>query len=90
MIQAMMFLFSLLLGLLTWFLLTKSSEIALVFDKKSVEKTLRFNGKIYFSFTILSFFSVLLNSQLIYAVILTIISIYTAFFSIRLASSLKK
>lgn len=89
MIRVMMFLFSLLLGLLTWFLLTKSSELFLVFDKKSVQKNLYINGKIYFFFTILSFLSVLLNHPLIYAIILTTVSIYTAFFSIRLASSLK-
>ena len=90
MIKFMMILFSLLLAILAWFLLTKSSDLSLLFNNKNTVSFFNSNGRVYAILSSLSISSLSFDNNLVFALVLVLVSIYTAFFSMRLASLLKK
>ncbi|MDE1548390.1 hypothetical protein [Jeotgalibaca caeni] len=91
MIQILMTIFALLLAAVAWFLTTKAASVFVNPSKidKRTQSSFRTSGMIYFIFSLLTFSSVFLNQTLLYALLLVLISFYTAYLTFWLAKIFK-
>ncbi|AZP05136.1 hypothetical protein [Jeotgalibaca ciconiae] len=96
MIQLLIGLFALLLFLVSWFLIKKANHAFILFPEKlSTEQRKKMNvffqtnGIIYFVTGIVFIISIFINQKNLYAVLLLLISLHSAFFSFQLSKFLK-
>ncbi|MGP6138824.1 MULTISPECIES: hypothetical protein [unclassified Jeotgalibaca] len=93
MIKILMGLFALLLGIVSWFFFNKASEAFSVLLQNKPKHRLngfcRLNGWVYLVFALFSVSGIVWDTMPFIAIILVVVSVYTASVAWRLAAFLK-
>lgn len=93
MIKALMGLFALLLGIISWFFFKKASDAFNVMlqgkQNHSLNRFCKLNGWVYLIFALFSFVGIFWDATFVTAIILVIVSLYTAGITWQLAAILK-